>query len=180
MEYCAARESPSFLRCRLGSAGRMAASCALHLFSALSTAVMRLWFHRFAIGEHKDANISAASRRAREETEEEEEQEENGASCIPEIPREGEPIATLFFLALIRASNIRRHILALARVALHFVCMCCAMLLRYRAMKGANAGGKRVWRGIIRRGRRTGISRAEFGLAPCVSRCIQIVFFPPR
>lgn len=59
--------------------------------------------------------------------------------------------------------------------------MCCAVQLGYRAIKGEYGEG--VQKGLAQndsgaqRGRRTGISRMEFGLA--ASRCIQIVFFPP-
>lgn len=42
-------------------------------------------------------------------------------------PRESEPIATLFFLALIQPLNIRRHILALAQVVL-YISYACAVL----------------------------------------------------
>lgn len=103
---------------------------------------------------------------------------QEGAS---KIFREGEPIAVLFFLALVRPLEYMTPYFGTgAGRFIYFVCMCCAVLLGYSAMKGWDEKGAQ--KGLAQndsgaqRGRRTGISRMEFGLA--ASRCIQIVFFP--
>lgn len=91
----------------------MAASYASDLFSILTTTVMCPQFDRFAIGR----KVSTSMTRRRGET---------GGRI--QDPREGEPIAAHFFLALIHdPSNIRRHILALARVVL-YISYACAVL----------------------------------------------------
>lgn len=92
----------------------MAASYAFDLFSILTITVMCSRFDRFAIEGERKVAASTSCRRG-----------ETGGRI--QDPREGEPIAALFFLALIRPSNIRRHILALARVVLYISYACAAL-----------------------------------------------------
>lgn len=133
----------------------------LHLFFALSAAVMRLWFHRFAIGEHK---VTTSQRRVTGRV------EEDGAGCISprssrtnrdtflSHPCTNAEYTTPYFGTGASRFTFRMHVL---RYAAGVPC-------DEGGWEGdANAGERRGGSAeSFRRGRRTGISRMEFQLLP--------------
>lgn len=166
---CAVRKS--FHQCLSQSIEEMIASYAFDLFSILTAAFMP---SRFAIGEGEEGawsrNVNVVSRG------------EIGG-CIPARSLcEGEPIAMLSFLTLVRLSRIYDAIFWHRCESFYIFRM---HVLGYAARVPRDEGECEGWGGeggLARNDsgaqwdRRTGILRMEFGLA--VSRCIQIVFLP--